>query len=1246
MCFSDYIIKEKTVLLQKKDSEGFGFVLRGAKGDTAIFNGSSIGWFIGVSPDNLKVNGQNVVKVGHRQVVNMIRQGGNNLMVKVVMVTRNPEMEDAMRKKVPQQTKRVTPPAISLRSKSMTSELEEMVSPWKKKNDYEPAQNTEKKRTVYQMALNKLDEILAAAQQTISVNESSSPGTSMGVSRAPGKGYFSSESNFGQHRVPSAQSMYERPSFLASSPSQAMMLRQKSIGAAEDDKPFLSTPSMKFNRSLSVPSSEDIPPPPTTSAPDPPYNTAPSPSPRVSPVIRSNFNQSGDVRDIKMYSPSMRQDSLFDQQMMEASQRREKMQLYHQDSDQGNEEQIRMGMASPANMRSWRSQAQEIRYFNLPARAASTAMYVPAKAMRQKGQLVKQVKVENEQLEQQQQQMQQKLQQQQYQSHHQQQQQATKSHEKSSIPIPTIIIKAPSTSSSGRSSQGSSMEAENQPDPVPIPTLPPSDNMDFTSRFGAAIVGAARRDREWFNEARRKSALFLSTDEDTEPTPAPRLKHSKSIDEGMFSSEPYMNLNISANFGHPVNRDINSGYSYQPKTGKSYGSRGVVTPLIHPLTGKILDPSSPLGLALAARERALKESQQHSRNEVEERKSRPCSPRFVEQQKSPIDSHNSPTHRHWDSGSVRKKEIDYKSCMMNPGGERKSDESSGHRSPALLLLQGVEQGKAWEKRTDGQEKIELHVRFMENSTHKDEEQHKIAMVKEVKSPTVNHPAVSSTNCVTNESNSKENGLPLLVLPPPAPSIDVDDDFLFTEPLPPPLEFSNSFDKPDSPPGPSSGVNTLPPPLPPPPPESGNTPALDSTTSSLTSYDSEVANLTQGTPELKEPHVNFSSVVSSIQIPASDTMETVTDSGIEEIDSRSSSDHHLETISSVSTLSSMSGLSTEGTELLDTYITYLDGQAFGAEKAVLQNKIRSRTFPSRTPGLLRDPITATSTTISIAPCTENVFTLTPSHGPSLIAPSDSTKDTQRKSPTLPWEDFSQEKTSPVSTGKPTMITELSSKLQHMSGVSWSRSPESAVAFTPERPSSLQRHRIVDDSSVSLISSKPVSSMYHNWPKSPQPPSKHPKSVDFDIRPSLRRAPSPSALPSEHKINPAPRPSSLPILPSAPVYTGVFDLRSSPTAGGESFPSFQTGSRSLSPTHFILPPTEKPFASKPVHFWTKFDVADWLDYLNLGEHREHFLDNEIDGSHLPSLTKEDYIDLGVTRVGHRMNIERALKFFIER
>lgn len=36
LSFSDYIIKEKTVLLQKKDNEGFGFVLRGAKGKSGV----------------------------------------------------------------------------------------------------------------------------------------------------------------------------------------------------------------------------------------------------------------------------------------------------------------------------------------------------------------------------------------------------------------------------------------------------------------------------------------------------------------------------------------------------------------------------------------------------------------------------------------------------------------------------------------------------------------------------------------------------------------------------------------------------------------------------------------------------------------------------------------------------------------------------------------------------------------------------------------------------------------------------------------------------------------------------------------------------------------------------------------------------------------------------------------------------------------------------------------------------------
>lgn len=47
----------------------------------------------------LQVNGVNVVKVGHKQVVSLIRQGGNRLLMKVVSVTRKPESDEVVRKK-------------------------------------------------------------------------------------------------------------------------------------------------------------------------------------------------------------------------------------------------------------------------------------------------------------------------------------------------------------------------------------------------------------------------------------------------------------------------------------------------------------------------------------------------------------------------------------------------------------------------------------------------------------------------------------------------------------------------------------------------------------------------------------------------------------------------------------------------------------------------------------------------------------------------------------------------------------------------------------------------------------------------------------------------------------------------------------------------------------------------------------------------------------------------------------------
>lgn len=73
--------------------------------------------------------------------------------------------------------------------------------------------------------------------------------------------------------------------------------------------------------------------------------------------------------------------------------------------------------------------------------------------------------------------------------------------------------------------------------------------------------------------------------------------------------------------------------------------------------------------------------------------------------------------------------------------------------------------------------------------------------------------------------------------------------------------------------------------------------------------------------------------------------------------------------------------------------------------------------------------------------------------------------------------------------------------------------------------------------------------------------------------------------------------------------------------------------------------RPFRQRPLALWNKYDVGDWLESVGLGEHRPRFLEHEIEGAHLPALTKDDLAELGVTRVGHRMNIERALKQLLE-
>ena len=53
-----------------------------------------------------------------------------------------------------------------------------------------------------------------------------------------------------------------------------------------------------------------------------------------------------------------------------------------------------------------------------------------------------------------------------------------------------------------------------------------------------------------------------------------------------------------------------------------------------------------------------------------------------------------------------------------------------------------------------------------------------------------------------------------------------------------------------------------------------------------------------------------------------------------------------------------------------------------------------------------------------------------------------------------------------------------------------------------------------------------------------------------------------------------------------------------------------------------------------------IADWLSKLDLGQYAQHFADNDIDFSILADLTDQDLKELGVSSLGHRRQLLRAI------
>lgn len=510
--------------------------------------------------------------------------------------------------------------------------------------------------------------------------------------------------------------------------------------------------------------------------------------------------------------------------------------------------------------------------------------------------------------------------------------------------------------------------------------------------FAAAIAGAVK-DRERRLEERRKSTVFLSvgTLEGSSPTSpdAPSLTQSHSVDERVLTRE--------------------LGQLPPPALSLSPSPSG--TTFIHPLTGKPLDPNSPLALALAARERALTSQSQSPTGSPEPRTkqerigqgvmfadtqtkesphgdgvtaSPPFSPKSTKA--AGYEARSSPasilapqsTKPQWATSSSP---ISFRQEMEARIEERKEEkrledkksmlisimDTSQQKTAGLIMVHATSNGQAAggssepEKTpvpafmdpskspsprakspvpTVVQPQTQLHVlphaprpaspaqekSLAQGSSEEDVDQYAVALPAAM---------LSSSDEETREELRK-----IGVVPPPdefangllaqGQGTAVSPAILATSPVTP------TTSAPQTPSTPTASTVTtthLQPPKPPPPPPIG-------------------AATVSGKPS--EP----------LEPPPVGESGSAADSGVEEVDTRSSSererDYHLETTSTVSTVSSMSTLSSESGEPADTHTThtsYADGQTFVLDKPPVPPKprLKSQIGGSKGPVTFRDPL---------------------------------------------------------------------------------------------------------------------------------------------------------------------------------------------------------------------------------------------------------------------------------------------------
>ncbi|KAK1204730.1 SHAN3 protein, partial [Pygoscelis papua] len=948
---SDYIIEEKTAVLQKREHEGFGFVLRGAKAETPIeeftptpafpalqylesVDVEGVAWRAGLRTGDflIEVNGVNVVKVGHKQVVSLIRQGGNHLVMKVVSVSRKPESEEVVRKKgrLPLAT---CPGAFS------------------------PAAG---------------EQLPIAAHRCLlpvpRAHRAGRPLLQHGV-RGP-------EPSPLCRTLAAARLGGARP---PSPPPAGARLFLGVMEACEDEKLAASLLDGKFPRSTSmqdtVREGHGIPPPPQTAPPPPPspyyFDTGPPPSfspppppGRAYDTIRSSFKPSLEAK-LHGLPQVISAAEMYDQARTSIPyperQKRARSMIILQDSSHLPVEPTEIPRpgpsATPPEKLKRKGRVIDNPYANMGQ--FNVSLFAPTKPQRKKSPLVKQLQVEDAQ-------------------------------ERAALSITGGFTREPSPTRRSHRLSGVEYQHHTGIAQVEATSIP----------FATAIAGVMK-DRDRRLDERRKSTVFLSVGAIEGSPPSsdmPSLQQSRSIDERLLGSRDVL-------LPSPVS-------ALKPLISSSSST------FIHPLTGKPLDPNSPLALALAARERALStQVPSRSPTPIHSPDSDRAAPLFVDIQTkepergeleslvSPVYSPGgkgaigtdsgtlAPTKSQWGTPSTLRKETEARA--ETPGKEEKKQEDK--KSMIISIVDTSQQKTAGlimvHATSNGQDEIGLEIKEEKPAVPEACTEPAESPKAETQPSPVGKPPVSPASDKTlGQGSSEEEVEPYTVTLPPAQLSSSDEEtreeLAKIGLVPPPDEFAN-------------GVLVTTP----------GTPVSHLATPSTPSIPAAAVapSTTGGTPSGKPSDAPVAP-------------ESAADSGVEEVDTRSSSDHHLETTSTISTVSSMSTLSSESGEPTDTYTSFADGQTFILEKPPVPPKPKLKSQLSKGPVTFRDPLLKQSSDSEL---------ISQQHAATLASASIGRPRYLFQRRSKLWGDPMESR--PIhgaDDDKPTVISELSSRLQQL------------------------------------------------------------------------------------------------------------------------------------------------------------------------------------------------------------------------